>query len=380
MIKLAFVSDLDVHDINSWSGSTYYMAKGLEKQSGLRINYISPLKNKWKTLCKIKQKGYRLLGKSYSYRCEPLVLSSYARQVEAKIKKMRPDVVFSCGKPPVVYLKCDMPLVFCDDASVPAIMKIYPTYKNIRSSCLKVLINAERRLLNNACLALYSSEWAAEAAINYFNVNPPGKVKVVPWGANLECNRDEDQIGAIINQRLRSNNCKILFIGKDWGRKGGDIVLRVAECLHNSRIPIVVDVLGCRPPHEVPEYIKVHGFISKSNPQGKARIDGLFRESHFLLVPSEADCTPIVFAEASSYGLPSISRDVGGISTMICSGQNGMVFSFDEEPEQYARYISDKWSDKDEYEELSRSAFSYYRNDLNWNVFGKRVLDLLERI
>jgi glycosyltransferase involved in cell wall biosynthesis len=70
------------------------------------------------------------------------------------------------------------------------------------------------------------------------------------------------------------------------------------------------------PFEKVPEFIVNPGFISKSSQEGYSKIEQLFIDSHFLLVPSLAGCTPVVCSEANSFGLRCISRNVGGIPTI----------------------------------------------------------------
>lgn len=44
---------------------------------------------------------------------------------------------------------------------------------------------------------------------------------------------------------------------------------------------------------------------------------------NFLLLPTIAECAGIVFAEASGYGIPSITYDTGGVGTYVIDGING---------------------------------------------------------
>jgi hypothetical protein len=56
---------------------------------------------------------------------------------------------------------------------------------------------------------------------------------VIPWGANFECNRTLDDIHTTIKAKSK-RPCKLLFIGVDWVRKGGDIALRVVKELNEN--------------------------------------------------------------------------------------------------------------------------------------------------
>jgi glycosyltransferase involved in cell wall biosynthesis len=100
-------------------------------------------------------------------------------------------------------------------------------------------------------------------------------------------------------------------------------------------------------------------------------------ESHFLIVPSRAECFGVVFAEASSFGLPSLATNVGGIPSAIRDGKNGQTFPLAANPDEYSDYIERFMSSKEEYKKLALSSFTEYSERLNWFSAGRRVTDLI---
>lgn len=54
-------------------------------------------------------------------------------------------------------------------------------------------------------------------------------------------------------------------------------------------------------------------FLDKNRPKDAARLSALYAEAHLLLLPSRADCTLTVIAEAMAHGTPVLATDVGGI-------------------------------------------------------------------
>ena len=101
-------------------------------------------------------------------------------------------------------------------------------------------------------------------------------------------------------------------------------------------------------------------------------------EAHFLILPSRAECAAVVFAEASSFGLPSLGTKVGGIPTVIRDGKNGQTFSLYDNPEAYCDYIQALMSSRQKYNELALSSFREYSERLNWVVAGKKVYELVQ--
>jgi glycosyltransferase involved in cell wall biosynthesis len=150
--------------------------------------------------------------------------------------------------------------------------------------------------------------------------------------------------------------------------------------LNKSGLETEVHIVGIKnlPLKNIPSYVKNYGFISKSSESGKKQIDELLAQSHFLILPSKADCTPIVFSEACSFGLPSISTKTGGIPTIIKDDINGFTFNMDAKIEDYANYISEKFFNYNQYESLVFSTFNEYKTRLNWEVAGKRIIELIK--
>ena len=235
--------------------------------------------------------------------------------------------------------------------------------------------------LNRNRLAILASDWAAQTAINNYAVDP-SKVKVVPYGANIEHDKSLDDMRQIIDSRP-SDKCKLLFLGIDWFRKGGDIAFQVAKILNESGLPTELVVVGCDPVLDgsLPDFVKPMGFISKSTKQDFNRLAKLLAASHFLIVPSMAECYGIVFCEANSFGVPSISTNVGGIPTIIKDNINGKKFSKDAATSEYCAYISNLFSDYVQYKKLALSSFNEYSTRLNWSVpSSQTVRKLLEDI
>jgi glycosyltransferase involved in cell wall biosynthesis len=238
----------------------------------------------------------------------------------------------------------------------------------------------EELALQKCKLAIYSSDWAAKSAIHDYGADPT-KVKVVPFGANIESELTFETVKDAIESRP-TDCCKLLFLGVDWVRKGGDIAYQVAQKLNQSGLKTELTIVGCQPlvDEPLPDFVKSLGFISKSTVEGKKQIQNLILESHFLILPSLADCTPIVFCEANSLGVPCLSTTVGGIPTMIHNDVNGRLFHENADISEYCEYISRLFSNYSDYKNLALSSFNEYQSRLNWSVAGKTVQELLTTI
>ena len=376
-MKLAYVTTYDASDISNWSGLGLHIAQSLEN-AGHDLDYVGPLRTANRGFHLGWKAALRPFGKRHLTERQPDVLKSYARQINRRLARSKPDAVFSPGTIPVSLLDCDIPIVTWTDASFAGLSSTYPEFQNITRESRTKGDAMEQEALSRCRLAIYSSQWAAQSAIDHYDVDP-SRVQVVPFGANLESETPVAEIESSIDARPE-DRCRLLFLGVEWERKGGDIAVEIAHRLNRCGLPTELHIVGCEPEDELPDFVKVHGFISKSTPEGRATIDGLLSRSHFLLQPSRAECYGLAFAEASAHGVPSLAADVGGIATVVRNGINGRIFDAGTSPNDYASTIGRLMSEPWRYRALARSSHREFRERLNWNAAGATVTRLLEKL
>ena len=375
-MKITYVTIFNPLDIHAWSGLGFYILRALQT-SGFQVEIIGSLKYEFVFVYKAKEVLYtKILSKTYKMLWDPLLLNRFAAQVERALASINCDVVFSIWTNPIAYLRTEKPIVFWGDATFAGLMGFYPSYSNLCAETIRDGNRAEQLALSKCRLAIYSSEWAANTAIQNYDVDP-AKVKVVPFGANIECNRTLEDIKLIVKSKS-FDACKLLFIGVDWFRKGGDLALQVAAQLNRRGIKTELHIVGCNPLVSLPGFAKQYGFISKKTEEGRRLLDRLMAESHFFILPSRADCSPVVIPEASSFGLPVLAARVGGIPTAVRDGKNGQTFPLDAGPERYCDYIERLMSSKREYYDLALSSFAEYSERLNWSTASRKVYSLIQ--
>jgi glycosyltransferase involved in cell wall biosynthesis len=374
-MRLAYVTRNDSTDIHDFSGLTYYINRALN-DSGIQTIPIGNLKEGYHYITTgVKKVLYkRFLSKEYARNLDPAILKYVSIQIDHSLSSIECDAVF--GQESNLYLRTKKPIVYWNDATFAGLYKFKPEYNT--NYCDETIRNGnmvEQLILSKCRLAIFSSEWAADTALKYYDVDPV-KVKVVPFGANIECHRDIPEIKKILSNK-NFDVCKLLFVGVEWFRKGGDAAVKIAGLLNKIGLQTELHVVGCRPPGEMPEFVKQYGFISKKTEQGRNLLDDVYSKAHFLILPTRAECCAIVFAEASSFGLPSLATDVGGVTTAIHNGKNGQTFSPTDDPEQYCQYILYLMANRQEYERLSLSSFQEYTERLNWKTAGQKMHDLI---
>src|SRR5690606_29435657 len=107
-------------------------------------------------------------------------------------------------------------------------------------------------------------------------------------------------------------------------RKGGEIALQTWEHLRSMGYDTSITFVGSTPPRQIEQVgVNVIPLLDKNDPEQYRRLWNLYIESHFFLLPTRAEAFGIVFSEASSFGLPCISTQTGGVPNAVRNGENG---------------------------------------------------------
>jgi glycosyltransferase involved in cell wall biosynthesis len=375
-MRAAYVTSGDPSDVRAWSGTFHYIAKALAAQP-ISLDYVGPLKARYEALFKLKEGSHRyLLRHRHPRDREPFIARHYARQVASKLRPEH-DLVFGVGSIPISYLECEQPIVVWSDATFAQIVDFYPMYTNVSAETIRNGNALEESALRRCRLLIYSSDWAAQSAVSDYGIDP-ARVAVVPFGSNMETELSSDEADAAIAARA-NRKCRLLFMGVEWERKGGDRAVEIARELNAAGLETELDVVGSWPRGgRLPPFINRLGFIDKGSPEGRRTLRDLLLAAHFLLLPARADCSPVVLNEAAAHALPSLATSVGGIPTIVREGVNGKLFARDASPAEYCAYVLQLFSDAERYRRLALSSLAEYQQRLNWRVAGATVHRLVE--
>jgi len=380
-LRVAYVTPYDPEDPLQWSGLGAHIYKCL-RLLDFDVDGLGPLpayshaRRHW---LRLKSAWYnRFLRRRFGHfsaERDHHIATVLAKAVAAKLQTAPYDLVVSPGSIPVAFLETDVPIVIWADATFHSLATTYPECRNKTRSYYEDGEALERMALWRASLCVYSSEWAAQSAIEHYGVEAR-KVKVIPFGANVDDDVSDDDIQAAIAQRC-NGPMRLLFIGVDFMRKGGPKVLEVTRELLRLEVPVELHIIGCTP--DVPELLRphttVHGFISKASREGREKIAAAFLRSSWLILLPSAECYGLVFAEANRYGVPCIASRVGGIPTIVRDDCNGKLFTSDAAAGEIARYIAQASSQTDRYRGMAIASHKEYEARLNWRVAGKAFAD-----
>jgi len=140
-------------------------------------------------------------------------------------------------------------------------------------------------------------------------------------------------------------------------------------------------IIGCKPDIK-DENIKIIGYLNKNIKKDREIYDKVLQESHFLILPTRADCTPMVSIEANAFGIPVMITRTGGISSILNDRVNGFMFEYNADGHEYADKIYEIFNNKKEYRELCTTSREYCEKYTNWDrtakIIANKIIELIE--
>ena len=362
---------------SSWGGTVDQIAQSLQLHCG-EVYHLGSIYPKRRTVGKVINKTSRLLlRKNYLYNHTFSLAKASARAVEPLLERHAFDVIVApSGGTEIAFLETRLPIILIEDANFALLSGYYAEYSNVLGRSARETHALEERAIKKASLVLHPSEWAVRSTMEHYHADSR-KVRAVPFGANLGFPPSIE----VVQARRRSERCRLLFLGVDWQRKGGDIAFETLVRLEERGVQADLFVVGCTPPKGFShERMHVIPYLNKRDETQRLHLEDLFKTSDFLFLPTRSECYGMVFCEASAYGLPVISTDTGGVSGAVKHGENGFLLSPGAGGDEYAELIEQVYGDEKGYAGLVESSRAAFETRLNWDAWGRTVKGLIEEL
>jgi glycosyltransferase involved in cell wall biosynthesis len=110
---------------------------------------------------------------------------------------------------------------------------------------------------------------------------------------------------------------RLLFVGGDFIRKGGDLLLRWAR--ETTKRAWELHCVTTEPQQNVPPNVVIHNGLRANTPE----LIALTQSCDLLVLPTRADCFSLAALEAMACGLPVLISRVGGIPDIVQDGETG---------------------------------------------------------
>lgn len=345
-LRLGLLTPHNVRDRRSFSGTPFHAVRALEHRPGLDLRLLGSHRAP-SPLDRVLRRRTSRTGAFEARDLDGLdaVLGLVATPLLDRLARLRPG----------------LPVLHVTDATPAFLREAY-------GWAIPADIDAaEARVAEQARAVIYSSEHIARRAPG--DLGLPGLApQVLPFGVNLETVPDRRP------EKPPLDRLELLFVGLDWTRKGGDIAVAALDSLATRGQRARLTIVGRAPEHlRTRDDIRITGFLNKNRPRDLARLTALYREAHLLLLPSRADCTPMVVAEAMAHATPVIATDTGGIAALIGGGGAGRVLPPFAPPGAWGDAIRQATADPDSYALMSDAAFEGAAARLSWDAWARGI-------
>ena len=185
--------------------------------------------------------------------------------------------------------------------------------------------------------------------------------------------------GAAVEKRLGAARWRVLFASRLFRAKGIMTAIEAMRIVLRSRPDIELQVAGdgelAGEARALVERHRLGNVTFLGVVQGAHKYD-VFRDAHLFCFPTEhAEGFPNVIVEAMAFGLPVITRPVGGIPDFFQDGVHGFL-TRSTAPEEFARLIIRVAEDRERYRRMARANHEYARTHFLASEAARR----LERI
>jgi len=367
-LRLAYVALATPLRLDSWSGMPWYSFKEVSSRfDDVQLVDTPRLDAVVERLAALQRYGL-------SVRQRRFLSTIYGRTINKRLNEMQPDIVMSVGAShKLIQIDPKWKVLHVSDGLFTTMVNYYEKFGRFRQAVLRAGHEDLQNFMNKVDLTLLASDWARDSAMSLFKIDAD-RLRVVPFGANL----DHDP-----GFRPRHSNgpLVLLFVGYDWERKGGAIVLEAWRELRRRTGDAELHIVGCKPAAARGlEGVTAYGRLSKGDPRDYAKLGHLYDRASLFFMPSREEAFGMVFCEAAAYGIPSVAAITGGVPTVVVDGETGILLPLDAAPVDYVDRILDLWNDKSRFQAFSRAARHRFETRLSWAAWGDDVVQAVTDI
>lgn len=300
----------------------------------------------------VKGKKEILKLKKYIY-FTPYIMRYFKREIEKHVKKNQYSFVFQTQS-------------LFDSSSSHTPNFVY-TDHTVLNNLNYPLINAdeyrfserylvlEKEIYENATQVFVMSANIKDSLVNQYGIKED-KIRLVYVGSNTiitdEVNRD------------KYSNKNILFVGKDWERKGGPLLAEAFKIVQQSIPDASLTILGCSP------NIKMHN----CHVLGKVPLDEVarcYKQATVFCLPTKREPFGVVFIEAMLNRLAIVTNTVGATPELVINSENGYRLNFN--AEEYAQVLIKLLNDPALCEQLGNRSYTLAKQTYTWDNVGKLI-------
>lgn len=376
-MKIGFAARYDPLDKNTWSGTAWHSLQQVKKYGPTEIFQFGMPKLLQEWLTTRKSINKRWFGRATSVEFLQAYAKYFSSRLTRELEKRPVDLLFvSASSQLIAYADLHVPVIYMTDATFQQLQGYYPGFSNLGASNIRQGIALDQQAFRKSAHCMLASEWCRESAQRDYGI-PSSKITVAHCGANLERIPSRETLDP-----ERKIKARILFLGVDWERKGGEIAWDAFGRIRQEIPEAVFTIVGCEPPGHIASAgeVELIPYLDKNKAEDAFRLHELLLQSDLLLLPTRAECAGIVFCEAAAYGIPVLSTDTGGVSSYIREGVNGYLLPPEAGGKDYAGKALAMLTDEKVLVPMRIRSRELYEEVLNWDHWGRQFAAIADAL
>lgn len=166
---------------------------------------------------------------------------------------------------------------------------------------------------------------------------------------------------------------RLLFVGNDFQRKGGDMLLQAfRRSLFASCVLTIVSNDSTLMSIKLPDGVKLVSGLRTADD-----VAPIYAHHDVLLYPSRMDQFSNVIAEAAMAGVPSISTDVGGVSDLVADGETGLLIPWGAGEKDWEESVLRLAKDEAFRQQLADNCYKFANDRLSLTRFSALIAEVL---
>lgn len=260
-----------------------------------------------------------------------------------------------------------LPLVLYTDntTSITARSK-NPNHMPLKSQELGRWMGCEMQLYSRAIHICVRANIVKRALIDDYGV-PAHKVSVIGGGVNFP-------ILPEMIEREAGPAPTLLFVGIDFHRKGGDLVLRAFSQVRRL-FPAAQLIVVTQDP--IPMGLPLAGVRVLGPIWNRVEVESLYRQADVFILPSRQETWGDVLLEAMAFGLPCIGVHGQAMEDIIVHGETGFLVT-PEQVDLLAEAIIQLFEQPELRYRMGQAAHSLVAQEFTWERVVERLSPILD--
>jgi starch synthase len=364
---------VDPYANGSWSGSSPYFFRECERQHFLSraFGVEAPRWQKLPLMLRNHSFDRKLwvqkfyLDTAY-YRCLERALVQALTPAERQGPILQLGGIYNLRR----HLPADTYLCSYHDGNLAEAVRSPHFYAKVGRSKVDKALAFEREVYQGLNRIFVMSHYLKRSFVADFGVSPD-KVTVVGAGMNLPTIPSEPPV--------RTWQPKILFIGVDFERKGGQDLLAAFASVRKALPAAELHIVGPSKidiPAGLSAGVVCHGFLTKSKPEDQARLESLFAQCSLFALPSRYEPFGIAPLEAMAHGMPCVLTDRWAFPDMVQPGVNGELVPC-EAPQLLAESLTRLLQQPEALARMGQAARALALGEFTWEAVVNRIRETI---